>query len=53
MPEYSLFYIMIVIGLLETFEEITLMFIYDQWASDVKGIYWAYKDKRRLKKKKE
>ncbi|WP_033960364.1 CDP-alcohol phosphatidyltransferase family protein [Psychroserpens jangbogonensis] len=49
-PEYSLFYIMIGIGLLETFEEITLIFIYDNWASDVKGIYWAYRDKRRLKK---
>lgn len=49
-PEYSLFYIMIVIGLLETFEEITLIFMYDKWASDVKGIYWAQRDKRRLKK---
>jgi phosphatidylglycerophosphate synthase len=49
-PIYSLFYIMIIIGLLETFEEIILIFIYDNWASDVKGIYWAYKDKRRLKK---
>lgn len=49
-PEYSLFYIMIAIGLLETFEEITLIFMYDNWASDVKGIYYAYTDKRRLKK---
>jgi len=49
-PEYSLFYIMIGIGLLETIEEITLIFIYNNWASDVKGIYWAYRDKRRLKK---
>ncbi|WP_299667880.1 CDP-alcohol phosphatidyltransferase family protein [uncultured Polaribacter sp.] len=50
-PEYSLFYSMIVIGLLETFEEIILIFMYDNWASDVKGIYWALRDKRRLKKK--
>ena len=42
---------MIVIGLLETFEEIVLIFLYDNWASDVKGIYWAYRDKRRLKKR--
>ena len=49
-PEYSLFYIMIGISLLETFEEITLIFMYDNWASDVKGIYWALRDKRRLKK---
>ncbi|WP_339895482.1 CDP-alcohol phosphatidyltransferase family protein [uncultured Algibacter sp.] len=50
-PEYALFYIMIIIGLLETFEEITLIFMYDNWASDVKGIYWAMRDKRRLKNK--
>jgi CDP-diacylglycerol--glycerol-3-phosphate 3-phosphatidyltransferase len=50
-PEYSLFYTMIIIGLLETFEEITLIFMYQICASDVKGIYWAYRDKRRLKKK--
>ena len=50
-PEYLLFYIMVVIGLLETFEEITLIFMYKNWASDVKGIYWAFRDKRRLKKK--
>jgi CDP-diacylglycerol--glycerol-3-phosphate 3-phosphatidyltransferase len=49
-PEYLLFYIMIVIGLLETFEEIMLIFMYDHWASDIKGIYWALKDKRRSKK---
>jgi phosphatidylglycerophosphate synthase len=49
-PEYGLFYIMIIIGLLETAEETTLIFMYDVWASDVKGIYWAIKDKRRFKK---
>ncbi|WP_242084610.1 CDP-alcohol phosphatidyltransferase family protein [Aestuariivivens sediminis] len=48
-PEYVLFYTMIVIGVLETIEEITLIFLYKEWASDVKGIYWALKDKRRLK----
>jgi len=48
-PEYTLFYFMVAIGLLETIEEITLIFMYDKWASDVKGIYWAHKDKRRLK----
>ena len=49
-PEYILFYIMLIIGLLDTIEEITLIFIYDNWASDVKGIYWALRDKRQLKK---
>ena len=47
-PDYTLFYIMIAIGLLETFEEITLIFMYDEWASDIKGIYWALRDKKRL-----
>jgi CDP-diacylglycerol--glycerol-3-phosphate 3-phosphatidyltransferase len=27
--------------------------MYDQWVKDVKGIYWALKDKRRLEEKKE
>lgn len=48
-PEYSLFYIMIVVGILETLEEIILIFMYRNWTADVKGIYWALKDKRRLK----
>lgn len=47
-PEYVLFYVMIGFGLLETIEEISLIFMYDSWVSDVKGIYWARKDKRRL-----
>lgn len=50
-PEYVLFYTMIIIGLVETFEEIILIYMYENWAADVKGIYWALRDKRRLKKK--
>jgi len=49
-PEIVLFYVMIVVGILETIEEISLIFMYDNWASDVKSIYHAYKDKRRIKK---
>ena len=37
---------MLVIGVLETIEEITLIFMYDIWVKDVKGIYWALRDKR-------
>jgi CDP-diacylglycerol--glycerol-3-phosphate 3-phosphatidyltransferase len=48
-PVYWLFYFMIIIGLLETIEEIALIFLYDNWVSGVKGIYWALKDKRRFK----
>tara|TARA_R110002167_G_scaffold62967_14_gene177612 strand:- start:840 stop:1442 length:603 start_codon:yes stop_codon:yes gene_type:complete len=47
-PVYWLFYLMIIIGLLETLEEITLIFMYDTWVSDVKGFLFALKDKRRL-----
>lgn len=50
-PENVLFYIMISIGILETLEETILIYMYDNWASDIKGIYWAYRDKRRLNKK--
>ena len=47
-PVYWLFYFMIIIGLLETLEEIILIFMYDSWVADVKGIFFALKDKRRL-----
>ncbi|MBC8766746.1 CDP-alcohol phosphatidyltransferase family protein [Arenibacter sp. F26102] len=48
-PVYWLFYVMIVLGVLETIEEITLIFMYDQWVEDVKGYFWALSDKRRPK----
>jgi CDP-diacylglycerol--glycerol-3-phosphate 3-phosphatidyltransferase len=40
-PAYGLFYLMIVVGILETVEEISLIFIYDTWVSDVKSIFCA------------
>ena len=46
-PSYPIFYLMIILGLLETIEEITLIFMFKEWVADVKGIYWALKDKRR------
>jgi CDP-diacylglycerol--glycerol-3-phosphate 3-phosphatidyltransferase len=48
-PVYWLFYLMIAIGILETIEEISLIFMYETWVEDVKGIYWALRDKRRAK----
>lgn len=51
-PIYWLFYVMIVLGLLETLEEIVLIYIYDNWVAGVKGIYWALRDKRRFRKHK-
>ena len=47
-PIYWLFYTTIVLGVLETIEEITLIFMCDKWVAGVKGIYWATKDKRRI-----
>ena len=49
-PVYWLFYFMIILGLLETIEEIALIFMYDEWVAGVKGFYWAQRDKRRMKK---
>jgi CDP-diacylglycerol--glycerol-3-phosphate 3-phosphatidyltransferase len=49
-PVYWLFYFMIVLGLLETIEEIALIYLYDEWVAGVKGYYWALRDKRRLEK---
>ena len=46
-PVYWLFYVMIILGILETIEEVALIFMYDNWVAGVKGIYWALKDKRR------
>lgn len=46
-PQYPLFYIMIIIGLLETIEEITLIFMIEKWTPDIKGIYWVLKNRRK------
>lgn len=50
-PIYWLFYAVIIIGVIETIEEIILIFLYDNWVAEVKGLYWALKDKRRFNKK--
>lgn len=47
-PVYQLFYVILVIGVLETLEEIKLIFMYDNWVKDVKGIYWVVNDKQRV-----
>jgi len=51
-PEYWLFYIMISVGIVETLEEITLIFLLDRWRSDVKGLYSALKNKKYRRKRK-
>ena len=52
-PVLWVFYGVIVIGVLETIEEITLIFMHDTWTKDVKGVYWALKKKRKGRKAKE
>lgn len=52
-PVYWLFYAMIIIGVIETIEEILLIFLYPQWVAGVKGYIWARNDKRRERKQQE
>ena len=47
-PVYWLFYLMIVLGVVETIEEIVLIFMYPRWVAGVKGLYWAFRDRRRI-----
>ncbi len=46
-PVTWLFWTVIVMGVLETVEEITLIFMYDSWVKDVKSYFWALRDPRR------
>lgn len=46
-PVIPLFFALLVIAILETIEEIGLIFMYDTWVEDVKGYFWALKDERR------
>lgn len=48
-PVYWLFYTLIVLGVLETVEEITLIFLFDEWVEGVKGIFWVRDKKRKIK----
>jgi len=47
-PVYWLFYLMIFMGVIETIEEILLIILYPKWVAGVKGVYWAYQDRRRI-----
>ena len=49
-PITWLFWVVIGMGILETAEEITLIFMYNHWVKDVKSYFWALKDPRRLSK---
>ncbi len=49
-PVNWLFYLMIFLGIIETLEEIILIFLYPKWVAGVKGVYWALNDRRRVKR---
>ena len=48
-PVYWLFYTMIIVGIIETIEEILLIFMYPKWVAGVKGYLWAKNDERRIR----
>lgn len=45
-PVYALFYLMLILGVIETVEEIILIFMIDNWRSDIKGVYWVVRSKK-------
>lgn len=52
-PFYPLFYAVIILGIIETVEEIILIFLFKYWVNDVKGLYWAMNDQRRTSQRAE
>ncbi|MDG1572010.1 CDP-alcohol phosphatidyltransferase family protein [Robiginitalea sp. M366] len=46
-PVTGLFWTVIVLGVIETAEEIALIYMYPGWVKDVKSIFWALTDPRR------
>jgi cardiolipin synthase len=48
-PVYILFYIAVFVTALDLVEEIILVLLLPQWETDVKGLYWVMKRKRRTR----
>lgn len=42
-----LFYLMVVMSVIETLEETSLVFVFNEWKYNVKGLYWVLKNGRR------
>lgn len=51
-PVKWLFYLAVIITILEIVEEIVLLFLLPKWKMDVKGVYWVLKQRRLAKKRK-
>ncbi len=47
-PVYWLFYLTLILGILDSIEEIILIYMYKKWVPEVKGIFWAINDERRV-----
>ncbi len=45
-PVYGLFYAMLILGVIETVEEIILIVHFDEWRSDIKGLYWVVRNRK-------
>lgn len=46
-PSPVLFFSMLILGLIETIEEIILIQMHSEWRSDIKGIYWVLRARRK------
>jgi CDP-diacylglycerol--glycerol-3-phosphate 3-phosphatidyltransferase len=46
-PIYPLFYVAVIISALDLIEEIIMVIIIPKWMTDVKGLYWVFKDKEK------
>lgn len=46
-PSLVLFFSMLILGLIETIEEIILIYMHREWRSDIKGIYWVLRARQK------
>ncbi len=46
-PWMWLFYLAVGVTILEIFEEIVLLYVLPKWKTDVKGLYWVLKNRKR------
>jgi phosphatidylglycerophosphate synthase len=45
-PFYPLFYAAVIISALDLIEEIIMVIVIPKWTTDVKGLYWVFKNKQ-------
>jgi hypothetical protein len=47
-PVYPLFYAAAIVSAIDLVEEMILVYLLKDWKTDVKGLYWVLKEKRKL-----